>query len=128
VRWNRLFNLQGLNYWLVAAGVGANLIWMFLTLLVAYIGVASGAHMTTPVQLGVLLSAFGGPFLIGFGLSRMAGDGRGPTYGLVSSLSALALAVIVLVPTGVLGVMVAFVILAGGLNGGLVGERRQSRR
>lgn len=128
MNWNRLFNLQGLNLWLVAAGVGANLIWMFITLLVAYLGVAGGEHMTTPVQLGLLVSSFGGPFLVGFGLSRLAGDGRGPTYGLVSSLSALALAVVVLVPTGILGVMVAFVILAGGLNGGLVGERRGSRR
>jgi hypothetical protein len=124
MNWKQLFNLRGTNLWLIAAGVGWNAIWSFVTLFVGYrvLGLTSAV---SAVQLGLMVSAFVGPFLGGWLTGRMAADGRGPTYGVIGSLGSVGLILVTILPTGILGLLVAIVALAGGLNGGLLsGDRR----
>jgi hypothetical protein len=66
-----------------------------------------------------IVAAFGG--YVG---GRIAGDGRGPAYGLYGSLGGALLLLYVLLPSGGLfGIIVAASAILGGLNGGLFSVR-----
>jgi hypothetical protein len=73
-----------------------------------------------------MVSMFIGAFLIGWLIGRWADDWRGPTYGLISSLGSVGLILLIILPAGVLGVLVAIMALVGGLNGGLVSLKRRA--
>lgn len=118
-----LFNLRGLNYWILAVGVGLNFFWMGGLLLFAFFALMSENQALA--QIVALVGSFAGAFVIGWLMGKLAADGRGATYGLLGSFGSLILAIIFLVPTGIVGLMVAIVIPAGGLNGGLYSERRR---
>jgi hypothetical protein len=124
MNWKQIFNLRGTNLWLIGAGVGLNVSWMFATFLIAY-RVLGRSQNIVVVQLALMISAFVGPFLNGWLTGRLAADGRGPTYGAIGSLGSVVLILIVLLPSGILGLLVAIVALAGGLNGGLLSQRRR---
>jgi uncharacterized membrane protein len=124
-----LFTLQGLNKWILGLGLAANLLWAFFILSGTFLGLAaSSGRLATLLQLGLLLASFGGPFLIGWLLGALAADGRGPSYGLISTLSAILLAAFVLLPVGIYGVMIVLTLPLGGLNGGMYAERRNIRK
>ena len=125
--WKQIFDLRGTNLWLIGASLGWNAIWTFVTLFVAYRALGGSESAVSIVQLGLMLSEFVGPFLSGWLTGRLAADGRGPTYGVVGSLSSVVLILIVLLPSGILGLLVAVVALAGGLNGGLLSQGRRAR-
>ncbi|MBN1219433.1 MAG: hypothetical protein JXM69_10925 [Anaerolineae bacterium] len=122
--WRYFLSPRGLNFWLVASGAGLSLIWAFFTLIFSFRAL-TGPEQATVVQLGLMVSFFVGNFLIGWLLGKWAGDNRGPTYGLYSSLGSVALALLVVLPSGSLGWLVAVLALLGGLNGGLVSLKRQ---
>jgi len=126
--WKQIFDLRGTNLWLIGASIGWNVIWTFVTLLAAYRALGGLENAVPVVQLGLMLSAFVGPFLSGWLTGRLAADGRGPTYGTIGSLGSVVLILIVLLPSGILGLLVAVVALAGGLNGGLLSQGRRARR
>jgi sugar phosphate permease len=70
---------------------------------------------------------FVGTFLVGWFIGKWANDNRGPTYGLISSLGSVALILFIILPAGGnLGLMVAIMALAGGLNGGLASLKRRT--
>jgi hypothetical protein len=74
-----LFDVRGANGWIIALGVAANLLWSFFTLIIAfYILDVSGGTIET-VQVGLLLSEFIGPFIIGWFCGWLAFDDRGMT-------------------------------------------------
>ncbi|UCC61517.1 MAG: hypothetical protein JSV36_11975 [Anaerolineae bacterium] len=127
MNWKQIFDLRGTNLWLIGASVGWNVIWTFVTLFVAYRALGGDESAVSVVQLALMLSEFAGPFLCGWLTGRLAADGRGPTYGVVGSLSSVVLILIVLLPSGILGFLVAVVALAGGLNGGLLSQSRRAR-
>ena len=124
--WKTLIDLRGLNYWLLASGLGLNLIWTFLVLLLTLRLLIYSPGATTGIQLGLMIAIFAGAFLVGWLIGKWAGDNRGPTYGLLSSLSSAALILFIILPTGILGLLVAFMALAGGLNGGLISLERRN--
>jgi len=128
MNWMRLFDLRGTNLWLIAASVGCNVIWTALTLFLGISVLGSGESAVAIVQLALMVSEFLGPLLCGWFIGWMAADGRGLTYGLIGSLGSVALILFTLFSTGITGLMVAVVALAGGLNGGLLSERRRLRK
>ena len=128
MNWKRLVDLRGTNLWLIAAAVGCNVIWTSLTLFIGVFVLDSSESAILIVQLGLIVSEFLGPLLSGWLIGRMAADGRGPTYGVIGSLGSVGLILFMLLPTGIIGLMVAVVALAGGLNGGLLSEGRRRRR
>lgn len=124
----KLLNPKGTNLWLLISNVGWNMVWAIGALIIAYVSLRNIKNATTMTQLVLLVSAFVGPFLGGWLCGWSAADGRGPTYGVIGSLSNTVIFLIALVPVGgILGVLVAVAALVGGLNGGLVSLRRSSR-
>jgi hypothetical protein len=124
LNWKSLFKLSGLNFWLLGSGIGLTLIWTFITLMISFNILSQNNEATSIVQVGMMLSILAGNFVVGYMMGRMADDNRGPSYGLISSLGSLILIIFVVIPTGILGLMVAAMAIAGGLNGGLFSLRR----
>ncbi len=126
MNWKTLIDLRGINYWLLASGGGLNLIWTFGVLLIVFRVLTGSEQTVAGAQIGLMIGVFGGTFLVGWLIGKMAGDNRGPTYGLVSSLGSVSLIIFVVLPTGVLGLLVIIMALAGGLNGGLASLKRRN--
>ena len=123
MNWRFLFNLKGLNFWLLASGIGLNLIWTFLILMFTVGALDNDQNARPGGQVWMMIGIFIGAFLIGWLISKMAADNRGPTYGLIGSLGSVLLLIFVLLPAGELGLLAAGAALAGGLNGGLFSQR-----
>ena len=125
--WKSLVNLSGLNYWLIASGIGLNLIFTYLAILLTFAGLNVGPQAVEGTQLILMALIFLSNLLTGWLIGWMADDNRGPTYGLLSSLSSVGLIVTIILPAGILGILLAVVALAGGINGGVLSMRRQKR-
>lgn len=124
MNWSAIFRLHGLNYWLIFSALGWNLMADFGLMILSF-------QVLQIEQNGNQLLQFlliGGVFIIaaigGFVAGRMAGDGRGPAYGVYGSLGGAILLLYVLVPSGGLfGYIVAISAILGGLNGGMFSGR-----
>lgn len=120
---NKLLDLKGINFLFLAAAMFLNLFWSFgAASLVAYLAGAQQAPVDL-IQAGIVLLTFLGPFLIGWMIGRMSNDGRGPTYGVYGSVGSVLILVFTALPSGILGMILIVVALAGGLNGGLMALR-----
>jgi MFS family permease len=117
--------LRGINFWWLASGVGLNLSWAVVVLLFIFRVLSAGIDTVENMQLVLMVGFFIGPLVIGWLIGRWADDGRGPTYGLIGSIGSLVLILYAVLPSGPLGLLVALVALAGGLNGGLLSQRRR---
>ena len=125
---SKLFDLQGLNLWLLAGALGLNFIWAALVCGAASLYLLSTEQASGALaQVGVMAGLFGLPFLTGWVAGRLSHSDRGPTYGLLGSLSAATVALIVFFPGGVFGLLAAVAALSGGFNGGQASLRRDSR-
>jgi|WetSurMetagenome_2_1015567.scaffolds.fasta_scaffold125937_3 hypothetical protein len=125
-----LLNTKGLSFWLLASAIGLNLIYLVVLLLVLSLGPggAEAAGSDDLMQVLVLLACLIGPFVIGWVISGMAGDGRGPTYGIYGSFgSAVPLFLLLLYTRSIVILLMVVVVLAGGLNGGTFGEYMRRR-
>lgn len=123
-RW--LFNLKGINYWYLASAIVLNLFWtlgagLVLTMLVQEEALSDDGN----IQLILLVVSFIGPFVIGWLIGQMAADGRGPTYGLFGSFGSVGVLLSAALPSGIVGLMMIVVAIAGGLNGGMASIRRR---
>ena len=123
-----LFDVRGANGWIIALGVAANLLWSFFTLIIAfYILDVSGGTIET-VQVGLLLSEFIGPLIIGWFCGWLAFDDRGATYGVVGALGSVLIILLTLLASGVIAILLSIAALAGGFNGGAITRYRGRRR
>ena len=122
--WRAIFNLRGLNYWLIGSVIGWNLIADFMLLIFSFQVLRIEQRGIQFLQIVLIIGVFSFALLGGFVAGRIAGDGRGPAYGVYGSLSGVLLVLYVLVPSGgLMGVIVALSAALGGLNGGLLGSR-----
>ncbi len=125
MNWRDLINLRGISFWWLASAIGLNIGWTICVLLFALRILGPGAETVENAQLALMGGSFLGPLLIGWLIGRWADDGQGPAYGLLGSLGSLVLIVFAVLPSGPLGLLIAVVAVAGGLNGGLLSERRR---
>ncbi len=125
MNWKALFNLRGINFWWLASGVGLNLSWAILLVFFVFRVLSAGIDTVESMQVVLMIAFFLGPLAIGWLIGRWADDGRGPTYGLIGSFGGLPLILYTILPSGLLGLLVALVALAGGLNGGMLSQRRR---
>jgi hypothetical protein len=121
-------DIRGANGWIIALAIAANLLWSFFTLIIAfYILDVSGRSIET-VQVGLLLSAFIGPFIIGWFCGWLAFDDRGATYGVVGALGSVFMILFTLLASGVIAILLSIAALAGGFNGGAITRYRGRRK
>ena len=119
-----IFNPRGLNYWLIGSALGWNLLADSGLLILGFQVLQVQQSGNQLIQFLLIAGVFLFAALGGFVAGRMAGDGRGPAYGVYGSLSGVILLVYVLVPSGgLLGFIVAISAILGGLNGGLFSAR-----
>ena len=127
----RLMNTKGLSFWLLASAIGLNLIYQVVLLIVINLGIVSSNEATGVdlLQVFVLLACLVGPFVIAWIITGMAGDGRGPTYGVYGSFgAAMPLIFAFLTTRSILVLLMVVVVLAGGFNGGVFGEYMRHRQ
>jgi hypothetical protein len=126
-----LMNAKGLGMWLLASAIGLNLVFQMVLLFMISLGINSTnpASGTDMLQVLVLLACLIGPFVIGWIIAGMAGDGRGPTYGVYGSFgAALPLAFAFFYTRTIFILLMIVVVVAGGLNGGIFGEYMRHRK
>ena len=126
----RLMNIKGLSMWLLASAIGLNFIYQIILLFVTGgIGATSAATGADVMQVIVLLASLVGPVLIGWAITGMAGDGRGPTYGVYGAFGeAVPLAFAFFSTRSIFILLMIVVVLAGGFNGGILGEYMRHRK
>ena len=123
-----LFDIRSANGWIIALGVAANLLWSFFTFVVAfYVLDVSGEPIET-VQVGLLLSEFIGPFIIGWFCGWLAFDDRGATYGAMGALGSVFMILLTLLASGGIAILLSIAALAGGFNGGALTRYRGKRQ
>ena len=115
-----------INWWLVFASIGCNLILMAAVAFGAASMLRRSGEIVEASQIVLLLGTFFATFLTAM-LTGWIGRGNGVTYGLFGSAGTVVV-VLVALPFGVLTILLIVVAVAGGLNGGLVSVRRQRRR
>jgi hypothetical protein len=124
-----IFNLRGINFWHIGNSVGWNILWTGASLLLTFYFLEKSPDTAMILQLGLMISIFLGTFLAGLIFGRLAADDRGLTYGLIGSFGSVAICVFLVIPAGgILGLMLAIIALAGGLNGGLFSLRKPTRK
>jgi len=123
----RLVSFQNLNWWLVVSGIGCNII---LTAGVALLAnalsvqgeaVTQGALGTLVMMLGTFLATM----FTGFICGRMAQENE-TSYGVICCIG-VAVIIVITIPPSIYTVMMLFIALAGGLNGGMLSVRRSRR-
>lgn len=120
-----IFNLRGINGWHLANTLGWNFLGTSAVLLAIYYLLEKNPTRIVFFQIFLLIGFFLVPLTGGLLFGRLAGDNRGLTYGVVGSLVSVALSLFLVLPSGgILGVMLAIIAVAGGLNGGLLGYKR----
>jgi hypothetical protein len=72
-----------------------------------------------------MIGIFIGTLFIGWIIGKLAGDRRGPTYGIIGSLASAGVVLFLILPTGgIFGFLLALIAIAGGLNGGIFSLRQ----
>jgi hypothetical protein len=121
---HNLFNLKGLNIWLLASGILLNFLWASALMTIAAV-IAGAGQPPEWLALLEIAGAFLGSLVIGLVTSRLAHDNRGPSYGLIGSLgAALLIALVVFQANLEIGFIMCAVAILGGLNGGMLSQRR----
>ena len=123
-----LFDIRGANGWIIALGVAANLLWSFFTFVVAFYILDVHDESIETVQVGLLLSEFIGPFLIGWFCGWLAFDDRGATYGVFGALGSVFMILLTLLASGGIAFLLSIAAVAGGFNGGALTRYRGKRQ
>ncbi len=126
MNFTNFFNPKGCNYWYLVSSFLLNFLWTGTTLAIAYYFLQTPAAAASGfLQLGALISVFIGAFIGGLLFGTVAADGRGPTYGAIGSLGSVSLSLFFFATIGgIVGLMLAIIAIAGGLNGGLFSLRK----
>jgi hypothetical protein len=122
-----IFDIHGANGWIIALGIAANLLWSFFTFIIAFYALEVSGRSIETMQVGLLISEFMGPFLIGWFCGWLAFDDRGATYGMMGALGSVLMILLTLLASGGIAIMLSIAALAGGFNGGAITRYRDGR-
>jgi hypothetical protein len=129
MNWQKMFQLRGLNYWLIGSAFGWNLLAGLGLLILGFQVLRLEQGGFEIIQILLIIGAFFIAALGGYFAGKIASDGRGPAYGVYGSLGGVAVFLYVLLSSGgILGIMVAVSAVFGGLNGGLITVRNSKRK
>jgi hypothetical protein len=126
MNFDRIFNPQGLNWWIIVSGIGMNFVLMtFLVLGVVYAAETgvNAALVTTAMSVGGFLI----PLLTAYVCGRM-GDERFLAYAFYPLVGYLMPVLFGLTSAGVFGILMIVFGVLGAFNGGSIAARRANRR
>ncbi|MEL7637994.1 MAG: hypothetical protein GX768_11090 [Chloroflexi bacterium] len=116
---------RGTKYAYLILAMVLNIAWALLffslmdTMMLRYGELMQGVDTT--LMLGIFLGAL----TIGFLITLVAKDRRGPTYGIYGGMAGLVVIVLMTWKSGLLAALVGFMAIFGGINGGTLGEMYQ---
>lgn len=116
---------RGTKYAYLILAMVLNIAWALLffslmdTIMLRYGELMQGVDTT--LMLGIFLGAL----TIGFLITLVAKDRRGPTYGIYGGMAGLVVIVLMTWKSGLLAALVGFMAIFGGINGGTLGEMYQ---
>jgi hypothetical protein len=126
MNFDRIFNPQGLNWWIVVSGIGMNFVLMtFLVLGVVY-ATETGISPTWST-LAMSLGGFLIPLLTAYVCGRM-GDERFLAYAFYPLIGYMMPVVFGMTSAGVFGILMAVFGVLGAFNGANMAARRANRR
>jgi hypothetical protein len=119
----KLVNLRGLKVWVLILAMLVNL--ALTALLFSGVGfwMSRSGGWTEGMDIALMLGEFLLCALIGFGVTFIAHDRRGPSYAVWGAIASFVLVVILMYQSGLLALLVALMALLGGYNGGMLGAR-----
>ena len=122
---SRMLDPRGTKYAYLILAMILNVAWTLLffslmdTMMLRYGELMQGVDTT--LMLGIFLGAL----TIGFLITLVAKDRRGPTYGIYGGMAGLVVIVLMTWKSGLLAALVGFMAIFGGINGGTLGEMYQ---
>ena len=129
MNWQKMFQLRGLNYWLIGSAFGWNMLASLGLLILGFQVLRLEQGGFEIIQIILIIGAFCVAALAGYFAGKIAADGRGPAYGVYGSLGGVAVFLYVLLSSGgFLGIIVSASAVFGGLNGGLFSVRKSKRK
>jgi len=126
VNFAKIFETKGLNWWVIASGVGMNFVLTVALLLVSTVLVTEETNEIASA-LSVSAGAFLIPFLTAYVCGRLA-DERYLTYAFYPLVGFLVLAVPGVLYSGMFGFLVVGFGILGAINGASLVARRAMRR
>ena len=121
-----MFDLGDLNWWVVFGGIGSSVILVAAVAFGAASLLRGGEQNVGISQVVLLVGTFLATFVAALITGRI-GQGNYVTYGLVSTIGSVVV-VLFAMPIGIFTILMIAIAVAGGLNGGMVNQRRQHRR
>lgn len=125
---SQMLDLRGTKIAWLGLAMVANVAWAIAffslvdSLMLRYGELMQGVDTT--LMLGIFL----GSLTIGFVVTQIAKDRRGPTYGIYGGIAGMVVIVLMTWKSGLLSALVAFMAIFGGINGGTLGEMYQKIR
>lgn|SRR5690606_13007595 len=122
---SRMLDPRGTKYAYLILAMVLNIAWALLffslvdSMMLRYGSLMQGVDTT--LMLGIFL----GSLTIGFLITLIAKDRRGPTYGIYGGMAGLVVIVLMTWKSGLLAPLVGFMAVFGGINGGTLGEMYQ---
>ena len=126
MNFGKIFDIQGLNWWVIASGIGMNFVLTAALLLTATVFITEETNEIVS-SLSISVAAFFIPFLTAYVCSRLA-DERYLTYALYPLIGFLVLAVPGIFYAGMFGLLVIGFGILGAINGATLVARRKIRR
>jgi len=116
---------RGTKYAYLGLSMVLNIAWALLFFSLMDSMMLRYGELMQGVDTTLMLGIFLGALTIGFLITLIAKDRRGPTYGVYGGIAGLVVIVLMTWKSGLLAPLVGFMAVFGGINGGTLGEMYQ---
>ena len=116
---------RGTKYAYLILAMVLNIAWTLLFFSLMDSMMLRYGELMQGVDTTLMLGIFLGALTIGFLITLLAKDRRGPTYGIYGGIAGLVVIVLITWKSGLLAPLVGFMAVFGGINGGTLGEMYQ---
>lgn len=122
---SRMLDPRGTKYAYLVLAMVLNIAWALLFFSLMDSMMLRYGELMQGVDTTLMLGIFLGALTIGFLITLVAKDRRGPTYGIYGGIAGLVMVVLMTWKSGLLAALVGFMAIFGGINGGTLGEMSQ---
>ena len=122
---SRMLDPRGTKYAYLVLAMVLNVAWALLFFSLMDSMMLRYGELMQGVDTTLMLGIFLGALTIGFLITLVAKDRRGPTYGIYGGIAGLVVIVLMTWKSGLLAALVGFMAIFGGINGGTLGEMSQ---